>query len=294
MRESSPSDPLLPFLDELDEDGVTDPELDPRVRAVLLVMHDRLTEAPDDPIRDHHLARIRRTRRRVRRTRALGHVGRLSAVAAVLLLVLAVAGLLPATLQQTVADAATVVGVTLPAPPSTTPASEEVPAHVGEHDEGDGDDTAPADDGDDGDDAGSADEVSSTGVRQQGARSDSGPTADGYTQQDASPLPAELPEQASDRAREATKMAATASRGPEHAAAPARAGERPGQSGVGAGGASAAGSTSSPSSSDANGGGTPPASTGPSSSAETRGSAAAPERGPGNGQAKGNSAPGHS
>jgi hypothetical protein len=213
-------DPLQHLLDDLDGDDLDDPALDPRVEAVLLAMHERLTEPPDEVTRHRHLAEARRTARRTRRARRAGSLGRLSAVAAVLVLVLATVGLLPATLQQTVADAATLVGITLPTP-GPTPAGEELPAETPQISEiGDVGGT-PSSGTEDAEET-EASQESSAEQPGHGPRTAVDAAA-------ATPDPAQLPPAASGRAREALAEAAEAGQGPDGAADQARAGNRPGQ-----------------------------------------------------------------
>ena len=122
MRDPSPSESFTRLLDELLEDGAADPAHDARVRAVLQTVHEQFTEAPDEVTRRRHLSQGARVRRQVAARRQAARLARTATVAGILLFALAAAGALPDGLQRTVANAGTVVGVTLPPPSPATPA----------------------------------------------------------------------------------------------------------------------------------------------------------------------------
>lgn len=107
------------------DDGPLDPQQDPRLEAVLHALATALLQPPDELTQQRHLAAMHDARGDLRRTRVLRRVGRTGAVAVLAILAMAVSGVLPGPLQQTVADAATVVGITLPSPSPAAPALED-------------------------------------------------------------------------------------------------------------------------------------------------------------------------
>ena len=124
------------------EDGPLDPMQDPRLEASLRALRANLCRAPDEVTERRHLAAARAARRRMRRARHLRNATRSGVAAGLVLVALALTGTLPGPLQQTVADAATLVGITLPVPAHPEPASDDTDTGTdeGDHAPGGGDD----------------------------------------------------------------------------------------------------------------------------------------------------------
>jgi hypothetical protein len=145
MHDPSLPEPLPHLLDELLEDGAADPADDARVRAVLHAIHEQLPAAPDEVTQRRHLARAARVRRQMAAQRQAARLARTAAVAGILVFALAAAGVLPNGLQRTVANAGTVVGVSLPSPSPAAPAGEDGDPQIHEI----GDERSPASEDDD-------------------------------------------------------------------------------------------------------------------------------------------------